>query len=187
MGKRLLLDAIMGKKTERAPWTPFVGCHGGFLIHQDAETYLRSAEWLTQGTLQAIKQYQPDGIPIYFDLSVEAEALGCHLQWAKQNPPAVQTHVLDEKRLSDLPELNAGSGRIPVIVEALHRVQAAAPDVALYGLITGPFTLALHLKGTNIFIDMYDRPDEVKALLQYCTDVAKSRRKPFANMSHPMR
>jgi MtaA/CmuA family methyltransferase len=174
MAKSLLLDAIMGKKTERVPWVPFVGCHGGFLIDVDAETYLKSADLLIRGTLKAIETYRPDGLPIYFDLSVEAEALGCRLQWAKQNPPAVQTHVLDEKSLSELPQLTAESGRIPIILQALQAVQQSAPDVALYGLITGPFTLALHLKGTAIFIDMFDRPDEVKDLMHYCTGIAKA-------------
>ncbi len=174
MGKSLLLKALMGEKTERAPWVPFVGCHGGYLLQADADSYLQSAELLTRGTLKAIELYQPDGIPIYFDLSVEAEALGCRLQWSKENPPAVQTHVLDEKKLSDLPKLDEQSGRIPTILQALKQVHQAAPDVALYGLITGPFTLALHLKGTSIFMDMYDQPEEVKALLEYCTETAKA-------------
>lgn len=174
MGKTLLLDAIHGKRTERTPWVPFVGCHGASLIDADAESFLKSGELLTAGIMKAIELYKPDGIPIYFDLSVEAEILGCKLQWAAENPPAVQSHVLDEKKLAELPLLTANAGRIPVILRALHQVQKAAPDVALYGLITGPFTLALHLKGTAIFIDMYDRPDEVKALLAYCTTVAKA-------------
>lgn len=173
MGKSLLLAALKGEKTNRAPWVPFVGCHGGALLGLDATTYLTSAEHVAAGTLKAIEAYQPDGIPIYFDLSVEAEALDCGLQWAKENPPAVYQHILDQKKLSELPALNERSGRIPVVLEALRRVQQAAPDVALYGLITGPFTLALHLRGTNIFMDMYDRPDEVHHILSFCNEVAK--------------
>jgi MtaA/CmuA family methyltransferase len=173
MGKSLLLSALRGEKTERTPWVPFVGCHGGALLGVDAASYLSSADHIAEGTLKAIEVYEPDGIPIFFDLSVEAEALGCSLQWAKENPPAVQSHVLDHKKLLELPKIDERSGRIPLILEALRRVQQAAPDIALYGLITGPFTLALHLKGTNIFMDMYDRPEEVHKLLAFCTQAAK--------------
>ena len=45
---------------------------------------------------------------------------------------------------------------------------------ALYGLVCGPFTLASHLRGTNIFTDMYDDPDYVKRLLSFTAAVAKT-------------
>ncbi|MBD3385478.1 uroporphyrinogen decarboxylase [candidate division KSB1 bacterium] len=171
MGKKLLLDAIKGKETERLPWVPFVGCHGGALIDEDAESYLKSGELMTRGTLKAIEEYDPDGIPVNFDLSIEAEALGCELQWAKENPPAVTSHILSEKKLQDLPKITENSGRIPEVIKVLKALKEKDPDVGIYALVTGPFTLALHLQGTDIFMDMYDKPDEVKNLLQYCNDI----------------
>ena len=173
MGKQLIFDAITGKKTERIPWLPFVGCHGGALIGKTAEEFLKSGELIAEGVREAIKQYRPDGIPVMFDLQVEAEALGCGLQWAEENPPAVTTHVLDEKSLSDLQIPDETSGRIPEMLKAIRLLKEDKHDVALYGLITGPFTLALHLKGTNIFMEMYDNPEEVKELLSFCTQVSK--------------
>jgi uroporphyrinogen decarboxylase len=174
MGKELLLDAFKGKKTDRIPWVPFVGCHGGALIDTDAETYLKSGDFIVKGIEKAIEIYEPDGIPVNFDLSVEAEALGCNLQWAPENPPAVVDHVLSEKKLSDLPEINKDSGRIPEILKALSILNDKVKDVALYALITGPFTLALHLKGTDIFMDMYDKPDQVKELMKFCTGICNT-------------
>jgi uroporphyrinogen decarboxylase len=44
-------------------------------------------------------------------------------------------------------------------------------EVAFYGLVCGPFTLALHLRGNDIFLDMFDRPEYVKELIDYCADV----------------
>jgi uroporphyrinogen decarboxylase len=41
----------------------------------------------------------------------------------------------------------------------------------LYGLICGPFTLALHLLGNDIFLDMYDDEDKVADVISYCADV----------------
>ncbi|MBD3290405.1 hypothetical protein GF337_16495, partial [candidate division KSB1 bacterium] len=116
--------------------------------------------------------YKPDGIPVTFDLQIEAEALGCELQWAKENPPAVITHVLDDKSLSDLTIPDENSGRFPEVFKAVRSLNQKAGDVAIYGLVTGPFTLALHLKGTNIFMDMFDDPDAVHELMKFCTKVA---------------
>jgi len=44
---------------------------------------------------------------------------------------------------------------------------------ALYGLICGPFTLASHLRGNDIFLDMYDDEDYVKELLAFCAECGR--------------
>ena len=174
MGKQLIFDALTGKTTERTPWLPFVGCHGGALIGKNAEEYLQSGELIAQGVREAIRQYRPDGIPVMFDLQIEAEALGCGLQWAQENPPAVVSHVLESQPLSALSLPDESAGRIPEMLKAIRLLRAEQHDAALYGLITGPFTLALHLKGTKIFTDMFDYPEEVKELLTFCTQAAKN-------------
>ncbi len=173
MDKRILFDALQNKSTERPAWVPFVGCHGGALIGKDAASYLRSGELMAQGIREAIRRYQPDGIPVVFDLQIEAEALGCELQWAPENPPAVIRHILSEKSLADLGFIDQNSGRIPEVLKAIQLVKPTAPEVALYGLVTGPFTLSLHLKGTDIFTDMFDHPDAVKEIMAFSTEVAK--------------
>ena len=43
---------------------------------------------MISGLNKAIELYKPDGIPVSFDLQLEAEILGCKLNWAKENPPA---------------------------------------------------------------------------------------------------
>ena len=45
------------------------------------------------------------------------------------------------------------------------------PDLALYGLITGPFTLALHLLGTDIFMKLFEDPEYVNELMEFCSQV----------------
>ena len=172
--KRLLFDALAGQTTSRAAWVPFVGAHGGELLGITAEEYLKSADWIVAGLERAIELYRPDGLPVIFDVQVEAEILGCELKWSKEGPPSVLTHPLEMGlTLADLPEYSTDNGRFPIIGEALDRVREKHGDtVALYGLITGPFTLALHLLGNTIFLEMYDEPEKVGELLAYCRDVA---------------
>jgi uroporphyrinogen decarboxylase len=171
-GKQLVLDALQNKVTERTPWVPFVGCHSAALIGVSAEAQLRSADLIVSGAQEAIKRYKPDGIPVTFDLQIEAEALGCQLAWAEQNPPAVASHPLAAGMGKVLSIPAASAGRIPLVLDAARRLATAHPDLALYGLITGPFTLALHLIGTNVFMLMYDKPDELKGIMAFCRDVA---------------
>ncbi|MDH3346109.1 MAG: hypothetical protein OEL75_02890, partial [Kiritimatiellaceae bacterium] len=93
-GKDLLMQALKGEETTRPAWVPFVGCHGGFLINKTATEYLQSAELLVEGLKKAKELYCPDGLPVMFDLQVEAEILGCRLHWADEVPPAVVSHPL---------------------------------------------------------------------------------------------
>lgn len=174
-GKEILLRAVRGETTTRPAWLPFVGCHGSALIGVTATEGLRSAELLVQGLLKANELYRPDGLPVCFDLQIEAEALGCQLHWADDVPPSVTTHPLAAgRRLEELPLLHEGSGRIPLALEALRQLRQRLGDrVALYGLICGPFTLALHLLGNDIFLKMFDDPAEIQRVMAFCADVAK--------------
>ena len=99
--------------------------------------------------------------------------LGCELRWASNGPPSVASHPLAEgARLADLPEFGPDRGRFPEIMAALRTVKTEIGDrVALYGLICGPFTLALHLLGNNIFLEMFDNEERVRALVDYCAAV----------------
>ncbi len=174
-GKERIQKTFRLEKTDRTPWVPFVGCHGGKLINVTAEDYLKSAGNIYEGVSKAISLYQPDGIPVMFDLQVEAEALGCKLVWANENPPAVVSHVLSEgKSLAGLKVPSANDGRIPVVLEAARRLHESHSDVALYGLVTGPFTLALHLLGTDIFIQMLESPGKIGELLDFTKNVTKA-------------
>ncbi len=172
-GKALLIEAMKGRATPRPAWVPFVGVHGGALIGRTAADYLRSADLLVAGLRKARESYRPDGLPVVFDLQVEAEVLGCQLHWADDVPPAVVTHPLTMQTLDTLPPIDAAAGRFPVILEAMDRLTAEFGDsVALYGLVCGPFTLALHLLGNDIFLMMFDDPEKVKRIIAFCADVA---------------
>ncbi len=169
----MIRAAMALEETERVPWVPFVGVHGGYLTGVDAASYHQSSALMAAGISKAIDLYKPDGIPVIFDLQLEAEILGCTLRWSQGTPPAVISHPLAEgKTIGELPEFTSGKGRIPAVVEATRIVREKYPDVALYGLITGPFTLALHLLGTDIFLQLYEAPDEVAQLMDFCTGVA---------------
>ncbi len=170
-GLKLIEQALKLQEVERVPWVPFVGVHGGKLVDVDATAYLQSAQHMIAGVSQAIELYKPDGIPVIFDLQVEAEILGCKLAWSKENPPAVISHPLVEGTdLKSLALPRETDGRIPLILEATRQLRTQHPGIALYGLITGPFTLALHLLGTEIFMKLFEDPEYIGELMQFCTD-----------------
>lgn len=176
MGKELIFKALRHEKLDEIPWVPFAGVHAGQLLGYTAEEMLTNADNIVNSLKEVKKLYMPDGLPVIFDLQVEAEILGCELLWAKDNPPSVTSHPLagEEKTIPCMCQMpTAESGRLPMILDAMRRVKAEIGDeVALYGLICGPFTLASHLRGTDIFMDMMKDKNYVKDLMNFCAQVS---------------
>ncbi|MFW6290650.1 MAG: uroporphyrinogen decarboxylase family protein, partial [Mariniphaga sp.] len=134
-GLDLIKKAFALQPVERIPWVPFIGVHGGYLTGTDATTYLQSAEEIVKGISKAVDEYKPDGIPVVFDLQVEAEVLGCELKWSESGPPAVISHPLTEgKMLHDLKVPQSDEGRIRVCLEATRMLREKYPELAIYGL-----------------------------------------------------
>lgn len=176
--KDLLFQTLRHEETERAPWVPFAGVHAGKLKGYDATEMLTDADKAFESLMEVNRLYKPDGQPVIFDLQIEAECLGCGLTWAKDCPPSVSSHPLDgsdeEPPVTpcDCTIPTKESGRIPYVLEVMRRMKDAVGDTtALYGLICGPFTLASHLRGNNLFTDMYDFEDEAASLFAFCKRV----------------
>lgn len=176
-GKEILLRALRGEETSRAAWVPYVGAHGGALIGETADKYLQSADLILKGLKKAHELYRPDGLPVMFDLQLEAEVLGCDLVWAKDGPPSVSSHPLANNAnwtTSSISDIDFNKGRWPMVMDVTRRASFEfGEEVALYGLICGPFTLALHLLGNDIFIEMYDNPEKIEALVLRCAEIGK--------------
>jgi uroporphyrinogen decarboxylase len=173
-GKSLLFSTLRHEETRSVPWVPFAGVHAGKLRGYSAMELLTDGEKLLESLIEVNRVYDPDGQPVVFDLQIEAEILGCELMWAKYSPPSVATHPLAETMAIPtlLPEKT--QGRLPMILDVMRRMKAEVGEkTALYGLVTGPFTLASHLRGTEVFMDMIDHVDYVHALLAYTAEVAK--------------
>lgn len=174
-GKELIMQTLRHEKTDSIPWVPFAGVHAGKLKGYTAEDVLKDEDKLVESILEVNRLYSPDGLPIIFDLQVEAEILGCDLLWAKNNPPSVKSHPLAKEKSLPCNCLipTAESGRLPMILSAMRRIKKEIGDqTALYGLICGPFTLASHLRGSDIFMDMITDPGYVKDLVGFCAEVS---------------
>jgi uroporphyrinogen decarboxylase len=120
MGKELVFQALRHEKPDSIPWVPFAGVHAGAVKGYTAEEMLKDADKIVESLIEVNKLYMPDGLPILFDLQVEAEILGCELLWAKDNPPSVKSHPYEEGKslpcVCKLPDEN--SGRMPMILDA---------------------------------------------------------------------
>lgn len=174
-GKERVLKALRFEEVDRVPWVPFTGVHVAKLVDSNAEELLKNGDILVKAVSAAADRYYADGVCSAFDLQAEAEVLGCALHWSKNNPPAVTGHILAQgKTLEDLPEFTKDKGRLPMFFEATKKlVEKIGDEKAVFALCCGPFTLALHLRGSAFIMDMMKKPDEAHKVLKYCAEITR--------------
>ena len=84
----------------------------------------------------------------YLTFSWKRKPLVASLFGAKDNPPAVATHILDNVTLEEMKIPDGLEARLPIMNEAIERIVAKYDDeVGIIGLVTAPFTLGFHLMG----------------------------------------
>ena len=174
-GRERILGTLRHEPVDRVAWVPFAGVHAGSLIDKNATEMLTDGNALFEGLMQVHKLYQSDGMPVIFDLQIEAEILGCEMHWADCAPPSVKSHPLADtnEMLCDCRQPTADKGRLPMVLDVMRRIKAEIGDTtALYGLICGPFTLASHLRGNELFMDILLDEEYVQDLMAYTTTTA---------------
>ncbi|MGB5424674.1 MAG: uroporphyrinogen decarboxylase family protein [Desulfobacterales bacterium] len=186
MAKQMLIDAYRGKRTPKAPWVPYAGVHCAFLINEPADKMLKDPALLAKGVVNAAKRYKADGIPLVFDLSVEANSVGCDLKWWGDNVPSVTNHPCSDKtpEQAGLKMPTKDSGRWPILFEAakIAKPQLDELDCVLMGLFCGPLTLASHLAGVRIFTDVYKKKEFAHEVLKFAGEVGAVAAKFYSDM-----
>ncbi len=173
-GKELIQQILRHQEVPRPAWVPYAGIHAGKTRGYTAIEVLQDPDKLFESLMEVNRLYSPDGQTVMFDLQLEAEILGCSLAWVDNNLPSVVSHPL--ANTDEIPTYLPGKedGRLPMVWNVMKRFKDAVGDhTALYGLFCGPFTLASHLRGTNIFMNMIKRPEYLDTLLAYTLEVSK--------------
>ena len=186
MAKQLLIDAYRGKKTASPPWVPYAGVHCAFLINEPADKMLQDPELLAKGVVHTAKRYKADGIPLVFDLSVEANSVGCDLKWWPDNVPSVTNHPCSDKTPQQaglkLPTQDDGRWKTLYQAAKIAKPQLDELDCVLMGLFCGPLTLASHLAGVRIFTDVYKNPEFAHEVIKYAGEVGARAAEFYAEM-----
>ncbi len=110
------------------------------------------------------------------DLSVEAEAFGAKIRFSDKEIPNVEKGIIDD--ITDAENIvvpSVISGRTAIFLEGIRKAKEEITDASVFCGVIGPYSLAGRLFDmTELMMECYDSPDEVKILLSKATDFIKN-------------
>ena len=116
-------------------------------------------------------RYPSAASTVIMDLTVEAEAFGCAVNFSKDGMPDVSHRLVSSfDEIQQLPVPSLSAGRIPQYLLANQLTVSAIADKPVLGGCIGPYSLAGRLYDmTEIMMAIYIEPDAINLLLEKCT------------------
>ena len=177
--KKRIFSALNGGRVDRIPaWLPVVPVTVQMMeiskapwpaSHHNAEQMARLAAmpWELAGLATAT---------VPFCLSLEAEALGCELDWGTINrTPSVKKRAASKPDELDVPENLLERGRIMTALQATEILsERLGEKIVINAKVTGPFTIAGHLFGVGNFLSwIKTNPQLVHEAMRRTVEVTK--------------
>jgi len=163
---------------DKVPFVPAVYEHKARLIGRSPSEVCRSVDLLLEALDKELEVYDPDVLTVGVDVyNVEAEAVGCEVRYFGSSPdvPAVAAPILTGPGgLGRLRRPDPGrDGRMPLLIEAAGQMeQAVGGGIVVRGAVTGPFSLACALAGTeDVLVATIEDPGFVHDLLAFAAQV----------------
>ncbi len=167
--------ALRLEEPDLVPIHPHISRWTAKLIGVTVREYYRSPELMVRGQKAAYELLGHEIVYIGSNLTAEAEALGCQIEYPEWDAPKVRQPILSSlEKLDDVrvPEPSS-SPPLRVVLEALRIAEGEfkPKHLMVCGDVCGPFTLAGYLRGVNtLMIEVLRKPENVEAVLKLATE-----------------
>jgi uroporphyrinogen decarboxylase len=162
---------------DRVPAYIFTGACNAKLVGASVSELLQDHNVFLKAQIAAYERYQPDIMIMMWDLSLDIEAMGNELRYPEDSMSVVTSEFLADKgNLSTLkiPDPK-NDGRLPGYLQACEGLKEVVTDAPVSGVIAGPWTIAMGLRGANnLIVDTKMDPDFVHELMKISTEATKS-------------
>ena len=162
-------------KLDRIPAYPFTGSCNTQLIGASSREFFLDHKVFVKAQLAAYERYRPDIVLMMWDLLMDVEAMGNELEFPQAGICFSTKLALEDKgKLSSLrvPDPTQDA-RLPGYLEACAEVKKAVTDSIVSGVIAGPWTIAMGLRGaTGLIMDARTDPDYAHELMRFCTQAS---------------
>jgi len=171
-----------GEAIDRLPCVPIVGNTAARIVGAKVSDFRGDGKLIADAQVAAYQRFGYDVIRIFTDLYTQAEAMGARVHYPDDETAYLAAPAIDSvEQIATLePADPHKDGNLPVHLEAMSRaVDAVGKEVVVTGALTGPFTTASFLIGTETLVRlMLKNPAAVHQLceiaLQGAFDYAKA-------------
>jgi uroporphyrinogen decarboxylase len=160
---------------DRVPAYPFAGQCNAQLVNASIRDFLLDKDIFVQAQVAGYERYHPDIVLMQRDLLMEVEALGNKLKFPEDSMCISQTMSLEDKgKLNSLKVPDPfRDARLPEYLEAIEDTRDIIADSPVSPIISGPWTIAIGLRGANELIrDALKDADYVHELMHFTTEVS---------------
>jgi len=160
---------LINEFPDRPPVFPLVTAHSAKVGGINMIQYSTSGKSLAEAQLKAQKRYGHDGLSVFTDVGIIAEAIGSKYHIREFDVPILDAPLIDDiVKIDDLTIPNPeNDGRLPVYLEAIEILFEQKGDILpVFAYIPCPFTTSAGLRGTeNFLVDTVLNPESAHKLL----------------------
>jgi len=168
----LLIDEF----PDRPPVFPLITAHSAKVKGIDLIAYSANGKALAEAQLAAQRKYRQDGLSVFTDVGIIAEAMGSKYLLREFEVPTLADPVIKSPEMAEeliVPNPQS-DGRLPVYLEAIDYLFEAEGDrLPVFAYIPCPFTTSAGLRGTEDFLmDTIVAPEAAHHLLSISLEAA---------------
>ena len=176
MGRDHVKAAYGRSYTDRVPVYPITSLINAKVAGLTIKEYLTDPKKFAMGVVAAYERFQGDVVTMMADLVMETEACGSTVEMPADDLAYVTKHILDDKK--KLAKMNVPDpmkdGRMPYYIEGLSLARPQITDSAVGSVISGPWQIAVNLRGAeDLIFDCTDDPEFVHDLMKFTTEIAQ--------------
>jgi uroporphyrinogen decarboxylase len=159
-----------GQPIDRLPCVPIVGNTAARVLGVKVSAFRGNGRLIADAQIAAYRRFGYDVIRVFTDLYTQAEAMGAKVHYPDDETAYLAGPAIDSvARIARLKPADPWrDGNLPAHLDAMARVhQAVGQEVPVNGALTGPFTTASFLIGTeNLARLMLKEPAAVHQLCE---------------------
>lgn len=141
---------VEGRAGKPSVFPIVVANHAAYLAGERLSRALTDPRTLAELLYNAYRFYGYDIIMVFADVLVEAEAMGCEIRMADDEPPVLERPAGERARVAE----RGSAGRMGVVLEATEILRRIVGQrVPVLTSLKGPFSLACFLCGVEEFLE----------------------------------
>jgi uroporphyrinogen decarboxylase len=176
-GFQYMMTAMQRQYADRVPVTVAIGPYGSRLSRYTLRETYTDAKKNAEGLLAFYHRFKPDSVSVINHVYMEAEAIGCEIEFPQDGMPHPKRLLLEDKvHLAKLKIPDpAKDGRMPDLIELAQMISSEVQGMASVSAgHSGPWNVAMHLRGAEaLLLDTARDPGFVHELMKFTTEVIK--------------